>query len=396
MLSAGAWLAAGLPLGRPVAVAAEHHPPVVVVAPQGPADAVFIWRRDACEKIDTPDAPARAFRDAAGMIHLIAAHYVAREMIGRTLDQVRHRCDVAFASALGRQYESHRNHEWLSGLYTADGITVHALVHNEFHGADYPGLCPLAGTYDCWWNSVTYAVSTDRGYHFHDSAIGNHVVAALPYPYSGARSEPAGYFAPSNIVTMDGQFYAMVKATAYRSQQAGSCLIRTATLDQAGAWRAWDGDGFTVSLSEGGPSGGDGLTASHVCAPVANVSLGDVGGIARDETTGAFVAVMVAMLPDDAGRRVCGFWATASFDLTDWSSPSLVAADPAGASTCDPASDGYPSILDPDSKQRNFDTFGSTPYLYFVRSNLADPPYDRQLMRQRVTISIRTDPPAGR
>jgi hypothetical protein len=319
------WLALTILLGGPAAMAEDRPPPVAVIALQGPSEPIFIWRRDACEKIDTPDAPARAFRDAAGTVHLIASHYVARAMIGPTLGSVRHRCDVAFASTAEHQYESHRNHEWLSGLYTTDGITVHALVHNEFHGADYPGLCPLAGAYDCWWNSVTYAVSTDRGYHFHDAATGNHLIAALPYPYSGKSSEPAGYFGPSNIVALNGAYYAFVKATAYRSQQAGACLIRTTSLEEAAAWRAWDGNEFTVSLA-----GGDGSPESHVCTPVQNISLGDVGGIARDETTGAFVAVMEAMLPDDAGQRTCGIWTTASYDLVHWSSPTLAAADGRG------------------------------------------------------------------
>src|ERR1700752_4481838 len=46
----------------------------------GPEQPVFIWTRDACERLDLPDAPARAFRDASGQVQLIAASSVNRAM----------------------------------------------------------------------------------------------------------------------------------------------------------------------------------------------------------------------------------------------------------------------------------------------------------------------------
>jgi hypothetical protein len=359
-------------------------PPLVSVAPTGPVETVFQWSRDRCETIDTPDAAPRAFRDRDGTVHLIASHFVTREMIGPSLDQVRPRCDVAFASLLDRHYPSHQNHQWLSSVYTIDGQTVFGLVHNEFHGEDDPAECPEEQSWQCWWNSVTEVISTDGGYHFRG---GDTLVAALPYAYSNAKREAAGYFTPSNIVTLDGAWYTVIKATAYRDQKAGSCLLRSTTPEDPSAWRAWDGSRFDVRP-------GDPLARAaahpeqHVCAPLANLSLGDVYGLTRDEASGAFVATMVTMLPVSGGPPVCGIWAVASFDLINWSTPVLVAADPAAPASCEPVSDTYPAILDPVSKSRNFETFGATPYLYFVRVNLADPPYDRRLLRQRIKITI--------
>jgi hypothetical protein len=50
----------------------------------GPRVAVFDTAKDACEQTDIPDVPARAFRDAEGMVHLFATHHVARASVGPT------------------------------------------------------------------------------------------------------------------------------------------------------------------------------------------------------------------------------------------------------------------------------------------------------------------------
>src|SRR5688500_1047649 len=57
---------------------------------------VFDHARDACEKSDVPDVPARAFRAADGTIRLIASHWTNRAMAGTTLDNLRHACDTVF------------------------------------------------------------------------------------------------------------------------------------------------------------------------------------------------------------------------------------------------------------------------------------------------------------
>src|SRR4051812_40050362 len=51
---------------------------------------VFDHARDACEKFDVPDVPARAFRAADGTIYLIASHWTNRGMTGPRLDSLRH------------------------------------------------------------------------------------------------------------------------------------------------------------------------------------------------------------------------------------------------------------------------------------------------------------------
>src|ERR1700733_4401511 len=48
----------------------------------GVEQAIFVHDRDACKPLDIPDAPARAFRDASGHVHLFAAHYINYGYVG--------------------------------------------------------------------------------------------------------------------------------------------------------------------------------------------------------------------------------------------------------------------------------------------------------------------------
>ena len=50
-------------------------------------------------QMDIPDQPARAYRDAAGNVNLIASQYITRRAIGKTLDNVTHQCAVIHPSA---------------------------------------------------------------------------------------------------------------------------------------------------------------------------------------------------------------------------------------------------------------------------------------------------------
>src|SRR5438876_4015532 len=45
-------------------------------------EVVFDPARNGCSLNDIPDAAARAFRDANGLIHLVAAHFENRQFVG--------------------------------------------------------------------------------------------------------------------------------------------------------------------------------------------------------------------------------------------------------------------------------------------------------------------------
>jgi hypothetical protein len=90
---------------------------------------VFRYSTGACASEDVPDAPARAVRDAAGNVHMFASHYVNRQMIGRSLTRLTHKCDVVCKMADEPTPENFNNRGWLASFYTGDGRTVMALVH---------------------------------------------------------------------------------------------------------------------------------------------------------------------------------------------------------------------------------------------------------------------------
>ena len=48
----------------------------------------------------------------------------------------------------------------------------------------------------------------------------------------------------------------------------------------------------------------------------------------------------------------------------------------------------YPSLLDPTSPSRNFDTVGDTAYLYYTRMNAGQASLDRDLLRVAVTVEL--------
>lgn len=48
----------------------------------------------------------------------------------------------------------------------------------------------------------------------------------------------------------------------------------------------------------------------------------------------------------------------------------------------------YPSLLDPASESPNFETNGSTAYLYYTRNNAGQASFDRDLDRVRLEFSF--------
>ncbi|PWC37737.1 hypothetical protein [Azospirillum sp. TSO35-2] len=357
----------------------------LTVRTAGEPEAVTSWQRDACDRTDSPDTPARAFRDATGTVHLVASHATARALTGRTLDAVRPNCAVIFQGHGQDEPGLFDDRSWISSFYTLDGTTVYALVSNEFHGDQRRALCPSGQYMRCWRNSITAAVSTDGGASFHLGAPPpNHTVATLPYPYGGDIGRRTGYFAPSNIVRRDGHWYAFVWAEGLAAQKRGACLLRTDTLADPQAWRAWDGKDFSVRFVRDAQAGG--APDRHTCAPVApDVLQGTVRSVVRHRSSGLYIAT-VAMSRDGG----TGMWTTTSPDLVTWSKPQLLWAAPLlfRYGCGDAAAFDYPALLDPASQSANFEDVGKTAYVYMTRLNLdkCKITWNRDLVRLPVTI----------
>ncbi len=277
---------------------------------------------------------------------------------------------------------AYNDRAWITAPWTADGRTIWAIVHNEFHGHLRPALCPTRRYMDCWFNALTEAVSYDAGHSFR-RAPDRALVAAVPYRFDQLERGHHGYFNPSNIVTMDGARYMFAFATQANAQRPGNCLLRSTEPENAASWRGWSGAAFAVTFIN--PYTEPAAPEQHVCAPVAPASLRwPVMSLVRHEESGLFIALM------QDGSRAGGVFYSTSADLLNWSAPALLMHTIGLANwTCtDPAPIAYPSLLDPASHDRNFETVGSDATLFATLFNVADcrTGMDRQLVRWTVHI----------
>jgi hypothetical protein len=351
----------------------------------GPSQVVFNWTTDRCEDLDIPDLPARAFRSADGRVQLISAHFINRRFVGSDLDHLLHPCSVVLGSDFNPDPAAFDDHEWIAATYTPDGNTIYALVHDEYHGWEHAGECATV-TYDvkCWYNAVTLAVSTDGGASYVD-VLPPRLVASVPYRYVPGDG-PTGIFTPSNIVhnERDGYYYALVYVNL-RDSYIGNCLIRTKNLRSPGSWRAWSG-GSAFALTFVDPYGFNPVPSEHLCVPVSRPQPGDLQPNSLTYSTEARQWLLV-------GQAVGGAYFSLSPDLIHWTPPKLFfEAQITWNYKCgDPDPIAYPSVIDPQSTSRNFQTVGKTAYLYFTQFHYTDcqQTLDRDLVRVPIQISPR-------
>ncbi|MCU0987680.1 MAG: hypothetical protein MUC89_22600 [Acetobacteraceae bacterium] len=381
----------GLLLAFPAAAAP---PPALTVTLVGDAEAVFVRRRDGCGRFDTPDAPARAVRTPAG-VALFATHFDNRALRGPSLRDLRPDCVITFAGAENPDPAAFSDRSWIAALWTRDGLTIHALVHNEHQGHRHAGQCPTRRYRDCWFNALTAVVSHDAGLTFRPAGPAPSLVAALPYRADEMQGRPAGYYNPTGIVEHENAMYFMAFASGREAQRHGNCLVRTDTIADPSSWRAWDGAGFSVRFANpyaaDAPQGA--ARAAHVCAPVGRGRLQwPVTALVRHAPSGQFIAVMQGgpHRPEHAVPAP-GVYIATSADLLTWSAPAFVMPGIGhGRFRCGDAPPiAYPSLLDPDSDDPSFATVGDTAWLLFTRFNVPDCRItsDRDLIRIAVTIT---------
>ena len=365
------------------------------LAPGGP-ELVFDPGKNGCSPNDLADAAARAFRDADGLIHLVATHFENRQLIGPTFDALSHPCEQIFVSREDPDPAAYADRSWLTAFFTKDGRTVHALIHHEYQGNTHPSpLCPSRQYGQCWENSILATVSTDGGYHFAAPVVPRDLVATAPVRYIGeAAKKPIGYFQPSNIVAHDGYCYVLIKATAFGDQPGGPCLFRTSDLSKPRSWKGWDGHAFTVSFPD--PYREPVSDPRPHCVLIkAKQGLGDtIMSLVRDEVTGLFVAITSTMgRPGTPFAREGTYYAT-SRDLISWSELTLLMPDPLPwTHVCErEATSSYPSLIDHATGDRNFTTISQSPelFLYYTQSEFAGcgGSRSRKLMRRSLARRI--------
>jgi hypothetical protein len=369
--------------------------PTITGALKGSRTAVFKTPQDSCVANDIPDAMARAFRDYTGTVHFVSASSEMFQSLGPTLDSLQHNCQPAYRSANDPNPADFNDQVWLDSFYTFDGKTIAALSHTEYHGWAHPGECHTQNYNECEYDSDTYHLSKDGGYHFASLKAPKNFLAAVPYKYEIDRG-PMGYSVDTNIVEFDGWYYAVATDWSWPPNCSGEqephrCLvpnggapIRTLDVFDPSSWRGWNGTDFSVSFVDPylGPVS---HPLEHIYTPVPY--MGFVNAINVYQSENLVVATLWDYWDNELGPR--GLYLTTSTDLVNWTKPRLVATL-AEISANDPKGSwlyAYFSLIDPTAPDLNFSIIGDHPYLYYVRLNNNDV-YDRVLFRQSVELTL--------
>jgi hypothetical protein len=247
----------------------------------------------------------------------------------------------------------------------------------------------------CEYDSDTYHLSSDGGYHFRSFKAPNNFVAGFPYKYQIDRG-PMGYSVDSNIINFGGWYYAIATDFSWPPNCSGTqgqhrCLVpnggsplRTADVFDPSSWRAWSGTDFSVSFAD--PyAGAVSDPREHVYTPVPYMEFVNAINIYQPGN------IVVATLWDYWDRELGppGLYFTTSTDMVNWTKPKLVvtvaelsAHDPKGSFLY-----AYFSLLDPAAPDLNFSIIGDNPYLYYVRLNNNNE-QDRELFRQKIKLTL--------
>jgi hypothetical protein len=357
-----------------------------VLRVSGDEEVVYDWTTDHCEGPNLPDLSSRAFRGADGQVQLILSHFVNYRMVGPDLNTVKVDCNKLMQSTYSGDPSLFTDQEWIAAPYTEDGQTIYAIVHNEYHGYDFRGQCHVVGYYvpECWYNNLTLVVSTDGGQTYtHALTPPEHMVAGFPYVYK-PDAGPAGIREPSNIIkAQDGYYYEFANASYYDPNKQGVCLMRTTDVSDPSAWRFWNGkdfEGTFINPYVTTPENPD----EHLCPPLAPDEIGASMNQSITFNTYMNRYVLVGVSADQRGTRtIWGFYYSFSFDLIHWTHRKLLKEItlPWTAEHNDDVMYLYPSLLDPNSDSRNFDTSGETAYVYYTRLNHGQGSLDRDLIR---------------
>ncbi len=349
----------------------------------GSEEVVFRWSTDSCSTDNIPDTPLRLFRDAEGNIQVILGHYTNYRLVGPDFNSLTPDCNNG--PVMNSHYDSDpaqfNDYEWIAATYTLDGKTIYAILHNEYHGNEYPNQvsCPSGEYQKCWYNALTFAVSSDSGKTYTHAPAPDHLLAAAPYQYV-PDGGPAGIFGGSNIVynPADGYYYALIHLEAIGQQQTGVSVMRTQNLADPASWRAWDGTGYTVQFINPYRDT-TAVPDDHIAAIIGD---GNIEKMVASLTWNTYFQKWL-LVGAAQKNKVWGIYYSLSDDLIHWSVRKRILA---GNMLVDPNADptqvrlAYPAVVDHADTSRNFEITGQDVYLYYVKIYPGNV-LDRELVR---------------
>jgi hypothetical protein len=336
--------------------------PTIQVVSVGQPHTLFNTGRDGCNPYDIPDEAPRAFRDHQHTVHLFFTTSTNRAFLGPDLDHLHHTCDIAYKGAKNPSPGAYDDNGWLTAFY-AEGNTVYALIHNEFHAYDEnKPLCTLKpGDTGCAEVSISEAVSTDGGLHFHRIPGLHGVIANMPYTF---HQQPHwyGYMNPSSIVKHGDFYYVMVSMIHPTDRtRSGVCVLRTSNVADPASWRGWDGQNFSVITATDPYHTKLADPDAHLCKPLppGTVQFG-LGSLSWSPVRQSYLLVTRLQKWDKPEHgEVPGAYLSESKDMIHWSAPTLLLSDATAG-----GENTYPALIDPNATDPNFTTLGDNLLLY--------------------------------
>lgn len=317
---------------------------------------VYDWTRQRCGNDFIPDSPARAFRRADQQVALIATHRTNWMMLGSDFDKLTPFCHSILPSW---NLDNSEGLFWIQATYSPDGRNVVALLSNDLKKVQIGNGCKPSGEPGrCWLNKIALAESSDMGNNFMLADSKDRFIAQIGSTYPDTATRRIGVFTTSNIVNISDKFYMMAFDQTEGKSSSGNCLYQSTDPLRAHSWRAWDGTGFTVDMSSG----------NELCKHLQGLP-SEVRSVSFSTKNNLWIAIMSARqkLSDDL-QPISGFYYSTSKNLIDWSPIKRIIPAPLRPRV-DSITEvwSYPSLIDTNSKSRNFDTIdGDKASLFFT------------------------------
>lgn len=349
----------------------------------GELEPVLDPNRSPCGPDDLPDAGLRAVRRDDGSVIAFANAEDNYTLEGSGLDKLQRSCHSALRSRHDEDPAHYDDQTWIAATWSDNGKDVMAVGHHEYHGAEHAGRCLAQNERQCRYGALMDLVSHDGGLSF--TKADPKPIAAVPEQQQKTQDRQTGFAQPSNIFEWSGFKYLFVHTTGGGAQKPGTCLMRARDALDPKSWGIYDGSAFQPALFD--PNVDD-VAERATCKAIWTNGL--VWSVISLRNPHLLVALLTAI--DLKTKGVYLATATSS-DALHWSAlqpvdgPTLKWGDKCPSTPFL----HYPSLLDPHSKSRNFDSASSDDLvLFFTEIKMADCKFtkERELVRMSAKLDV--------